>query len=84
MVELPDHTKGPTAGQVARYDYATSTKGEWLLRSSGTEGSGKSVGDITLPEGCDSITLWFRLEGTNVADTAVGVDSVALEDLGKQ
>jgi hypothetical protein len=84
IAELPDHTKGPTAGQVARYDYATSTKGQWVLRSSGTEGPGKSVGDITLPQGCDSITLWFRLEGTNVPDTAVGVDSVSLEDLGKR
>jgi hypothetical protein len=84
MAELPDHTKGPTAGRIARYDSATSTKGEWVLRSSGTEGPGKSVGDITLPEGCDSLTLWFRLEGTNVADIAVGFDSVALEDLGKR
>jgi len=42
------------------------------------------VGDITLPEGCDSITLWFRLEATNVTGTAVGLDSVALEDLGKR
>jgi hypothetical protein len=84
MAELPDHTQGPTAGQIARYDYAKSTKGQWVLRSSETAGPGKSVGDVTVPEGCDSLTLWFRLEGTNVADLAVGVDSVALEDLGKR
>jgi hypothetical protein len=82
--ELPDHTKGPTAGQIAKYDYATSTKGQWVTRSSGAEGPGKAVGDIVIPAGCDSITLWFRLEGTNVTDTACGVDSVALEDLGKR
>jgi hypothetical protein len=84
MSELPDRTKGPRAGQIAKYDYATSTKGEWVVRSSGVDGPGKSVGDIALPEGCDSITLWFRLEGTNVTGTAVGLDSVALEDLGKR
>ena len=84
MAELPDHTKGPNAGEMARYDFSTATKGEWVLRSSGADGPGKSVGDITLPEGCGSITLWFRLEGTNVADIACGVDSVALEDLGKR
>ena len=82
--ELPDHTSGPTAGRIARYDSSTATKGEWVSRSSGAEGPGKSVGDITLPPGCDSITLWFRLEGTNVGNIASGVDSVALEDLGKR
>jgi len=82
--ELPDHTKGAAAGQIARYDYATATKGEWVLRASGADGPGKPVGDITLPEGCDSLTLWFRLEGTNVTDTAMGLDSVAVEDLGKR
>jgi hypothetical protein len=81
--ELPGHAKGPTAGQIARYDSATATKGEWVLCSSGAEGPGKTTGDITVPEGCDSITLWLRLEGTNVADIACGLDSVALEDLGK-
>ncbi len=84
VAELPDHAKGPAAGQIAKYDYVTSTKGEWVLRSSGADGPGKAAGDITLPEGCDSITLWFRLEGTNVADIAVALDSVALEDLGKR
>ncbi len=84
MAELPDHTKGPAAGQIARYDSCTATKGEWVSGSSGSDGPGKSVGDITLPQGCDAITLWFRLEGTNVTDTAVGVDSVALEDLGRR
>jgi hypothetical protein len=84
MAQLLDQTKRPTAGQIAKYDYATATKGEWVSRSSGADGPGKSVGDITLPAGCDSITLWFRLEGTNATDTACGLDSVALEDLGKR
>ena len=84
VAELPDHSKGGAAGQIARYDYAASTKGAWVPCSAGAGSAGKSVGDITLPEGCDSITLWFRLEGTNVADTACGVDSVALEDLGRR
>ncbi len=82
--ESPDHAKGPTAGQIARYDSATASKGEWVPGSSGADGPGKSVGDITLPQGCDSITLWWRLEGTNVVNIACGVDSVALEDLGKR
>ena len=84
MAELPDHTKGPNAGEKARYDSATTTQGQWIARSSGADGPGKAVGDITLPEGCDSVTLWFRLEGTNIMDTAVGVDTVALEDLGER
>ena len=84
VAELPDHSKGGAVGQIARYDYAASTKGAWVPWSAGAGSAGKSVGDITLPEGCDSITLWFRLEGTNADDIACGVDSLALEDLGKR
>lgn len=80
---LPDGTNGAMAGQIACYDSALTTEGKWITRSSGTDGPGKATGDITLPAGVTSLTIWFRLEGTNVSNCAVGLDSVTIEDMGK-
>ncbi len=82
VAELPDGSSGPTAGQIAGYQSALTTRGNWITRSSGVEGPGKATGDITLPADATSITIWFRLEGTNASHCAVGVDSVTIEDLG--
>ena len=84
--ELPDGTKGSTAGQIARYGGSETTQGKWIASHSCSGGSGESKTDIMLPAtGADSISVWFRLEGTNVTNTvAVGFDSVSIEDIGKQ
>jgi len=77
---LPDGKKGPAAGQIARYDSATNTHGKWVEHS-----SEKSGADITLPaDGVNSLTVWFRHEGNDEAETEAGLDAVAIEDLGKR
>jgi hypothetical protein len=82
---LPDQSTGPTAGQIAKYDAKATTVGVWFERASDTAGSGKVIGDITLPaEGVSSLTVWFRLEGKEVTNAAVGIDSVTIEDLSKR
>jgi hypothetical protein len=81
---LPNGTKGKAAGQIAKYDSTTTTDGKWVERSSEKKTADNPTGDITLPaKGSDSITIWFRFEGKDVADVAVGLDSVTIEDLGK-
>jgi len=83
-VALPNGAKGKTAGQIARYDSKTTTDGNWVERSSEKKTADNPAGDITLPaKGSDSITIWFRLEGKDATDVAVGLDSVTIEDLGK-
>jgi len=67
------------AKPIARYDATAHTGGEWVMRSSQA-----GEGEITLPDaGADSITVWFRLEGTGESETEVGFDSLMIEDLGK-
>lgn len=80
---LPNGTKGKTAAQIARYDSRVTTEGKWVERFSSHPKPDNPTGDITLPPGCDSITLWFRLEGNEAGDVVVGLDSVTLEDLGQ-
>jgi hypothetical protein len=65
-----------------RYDSETTTEGNWIVRLFGATGSGSAGGDITLPQGVNSVTIWFRFEGTNIPDCVVGLDSVIIEDLG--
>jgi len=82
---LPDGTKGKTAGQIARYDSTTTTDGNWVQRFSTEKKSDNAVHDITMPATeNNSITIWFRLEGKDVTDVAVGFDSVTIEDLGEK
>lgn len=76
--ELPEKSKGRDAGLIARLDAGSKTDGKWVGRF-----SGKSSGDIVIPsEGVTAITVWFRLEGTDVPNSVVGFDSVTIEDLG--
>jgi hypothetical protein len=81
---LPNGAKGKAAGQIASYDSTTTTDGKWGERSSEKKTADNPTGDTTLPaKGSDSITIWFRFEGKDVTDVAVGLDSVTIEDLGK-
>ncbi len=82
--ELPTGAKGPKAAQIARCDSTRYTAGQWVKVSSGVKAPDNVAGDIALPEGCDSITVWFRLEGKDADDVAVGFDSLTIEDLGKR
>lgn len=82
VAQLGNGMKGPAAAQVARYDSAHYTNGQWATRSSGVPGTDNVVGDITLPPGSDSITVWFRLEGSGAAEATVAFDSLTIEDLG--
>jgi hypothetical protein len=81
---LPSGRKGPTAAQVARYDSRHYTKGQWVTLSSDVPGADNQAGDVTLPAGTDSITLWFRLEGSDGSDVTAAFDSLTLEDLGSK
>jgi len=83
VAELPDKSLGPTAGQIARCDASTTTDAAWIVRASDATGPGQSIGDITLPKGVSSITVWFRHDGTDVSGTAVALDSVSIEDITK-
>ena len=38
---------------------------------------------ITLPNGINSITVWLKHDGTEVAGSMVGIDSVTIEDVRK-
>jgi hypothetical protein len=40
-----------------------------------------AIPDITLPPGCDTITVWLRLEGQVDRDIEVGMDWLKFEDL---
>jgi len=82
--ELPSKAKGPTAAQIARIDSNHHTTGKWLTVSSGDKRQDNVARDITLPDGCDSITVWFRLESKDGAEVAVGFDSLTIQDLGKK
>lgn len=81
---LPDGSTGSMAGQIARFDGGHTTKDKWVTRHSGEKTSDNAAGNITLPSGCDSITLWFRLAGQSTNEVTVGLDSVTIEDLGVQ
>jgi len=83
VVALPNGKVGPTAGQVASYDAKATTGGKWIVRSSEKADPENTSADITLPTNVNSITLWFRLQGTNITECSVGLDSVTIEDLGK-
>jgi hypothetical protein len=78
---LPDGDSGPKAGQIARFD-ATTQAGDWVTRSSGETARDDSGGDVVLPPGADSLTVWFRLEVGGDSQATVAVDLVRLEDLG--
>lgn len=61
---------GPPAGVKPNW-----TKGAWIESATGGE-----LPDITIPPGCDSLTVWLRLSGSGDI-SGVGMDWLALEDL---
>lgn len=83
IAALPDGKIGSTAGQITKYDKSKATSGQWIQQSSENASSNNPAVDITLPEGINSITVWFRFEGTNVSDGLVGIDSITIEDIGR-
>ena len=78
---LPDGNQGWGAGRIAEYSSTVTTDGKWVLVSTGTAAPGKVVGDITLPNDVDVITVWTRLRGQGVTISGVGVDWVAVEQM---
>lgn len=81
LAQLPDGSKGPTAGQIACFNPGLSTKGKWELCSTdeGTPSPGKTITDIRLPSGVDTLTVWVRHSASQ--STGVGILWVKLEDL---
>jgi hypothetical protein len=86
LAELSPGLAEPTAGQIARYDSSAFRKGQWETRSSAASIADNMAGDITIPSGSDSLTVWFRLEckAATETGTTVGIKSVAIEDLGNK
>lgn len=77
---LPDGSKGPDAGLIARYDGNNLSSGAWVGRSTG---GNASAADLVLPANSDSVTVWFRLSGAGDV-SGVGLDSLSLADQGVQ
>jgi hypothetical protein len=73
-----DEKPDPLIGQIACYGPETTTGGEWVERVSGDGGPGSTLGVITLPEGCDRITVWLRCTGP--IPKGVGMDWIQFED----
>jgi hypothetical protein len=69
---LPNQQIGPAAGRVAEYRRSTTQK-EYIKQS----------GELTLPTGADSITVWLRYSSTKET-TGVSLDWIKLEDLTMQ
>ena len=85
VAELPNNIEGAAAGLIAKFDSTKLTDGKWVECASGPSKDGKTTSDIFLPVGGGtSITIWFRFEGKDMLDCAVGLDSVSIEDLGEQ
>ncbi|MFP4028166.1 MAG: hypothetical protein ACLFWL_10270 [Candidatus Brocadiia bacterium] len=81
---LPDGSSGPKAGRIVRYDADHTTEGKWIKSTTAPDdrSPGREIGDITLPEGVTSISLWARHSGEN--STGVGYLWVKLEDLSME
>lgn len=76
---LADGSTGSTAGRIAAYGPGNTTNAEWVVRATGDGGVGSEVGDITLPSGVDTITVWLKHSGEN--STGVGLDWLRIEDV---
>lgn len=59
---------------------ASTTNGQWVERTSDQVAPDNKIGNITLPPGADTITVWLRLEGSGDV-SGFGMDYIALEDL---
>ncbi|MCG3196756.1 MAG: hypothetical protein GHCLOJNM_01232 [bacterium] len=65
--------------QIARLTRDTSQPNRWEPRSTGDTREDNRAADIALPEGMDTLVVWFRAEGS--VPPRAGFDSVTLEDL---
>ena len=80
--DLLNAAKGSSAAQILKLDSNHQARCQWENHSSDETSSNNVAKDIALPAGSDSLTVWFRLEGSNSGKTSVGIDSVTIEDLG--
>ncbi len=76
---LPDGNAGSLAGRVAAFGTGSTTKGQFVERSTEKAGPDSPVLDITLPPGAEVITVWFRYTGPPC--TGVGFDWIKLKDV---
>jgi len=67
---LPDGKVGSKAGLVAEYGAAATTKRKYVAHT----------GDITLPDGVNSVTVWLR-HSSSKATTGVALDWLQLKDV---
>lgn len=58
---------------------AAHTGGEWIRYDTGSENPGKIEGDLTLPQGVTTLTVWVKHGG--LSSGTVGLDWVKVEDL---
>ncbi len=71
VTALPNDKTGDQAGKIAGYKPGATTKGQYIT----------DTADITLPQECDSITVWLRL--TAKSESTVAFDWIKLEDITK-
>ncbi|MFP4029838.1 MAG: hypothetical protein ACLFWL_18825 [Candidatus Brocadiia bacterium] len=78
---LPDGHSGSGAGRIVRYGPEHTTEGKWVMSSSSPDAKnhGQEIGDLVLPEGRESITVWVRHQAEKAK--GVGYLYVKLEDL---
>jgi hypothetical protein len=77
---LPNGASGPTAGRIVAFGPGNTTNGKFAEYSTEKAGAdGKSM-DITMPDGADTITVWFRYQGPP-SGSGVGFDWIKLKDL---
>ncbi|MFP4029412.1 MAG: hypothetical protein ACLFWL_16615 [Candidatus Brocadiia bacterium] len=81
---MPDGSSGPRAGRLVRYGPDHTTEGKWIksITAPDDRSPGREIGDITLPAGVTSISLWARHSGEN--SSGVGYLWVKLEDLSME
>jgi hypothetical protein len=70
---LPNGKGGLHASQISELNSTNNTCGKYAEQS----------GQVTLPEGVNSITVWVRLQSSKTTDE-VSIDGIKLEDLGIQ
>ena len=66
--------------QILRYDPRNTTSGQWITRTTGDKGPGSCIDCISLPEQCDSLTVWLKCSGH--MPNGVGISGFRLEVLG--
>ena len=80
LARLPNGTQGEDAGLVGRFSSSGKhTSGQWTEVRTAAKKSGKTIADLTLPDGVTAITTWLRVQGN--CETSLGMDWIALEDV---